>query len=108
MGFLDKLTDRITKRAEDNAVRSVDRAVDKSMDTKNIQNKAEDHKAKKEEKKAAEEERKAAENAGSLSDRKKCPSCSYVTKENFCGKCGANLSGIECMTEAEFEEHING
>lgn len=106
MGLMDKLSNRVTNRVEDNIARSVDKSVDKAMDTQAIQRKREEQKIKKEEKKALEEESRSYGSQDAFSDRKQCE-CGFVTKENFCSKCGANLSETEYMTHEELDECIN-
>ena len=105
---MDKLSKTVTNRAEKNVTKSVEKGVDKSMDVDAHKKKKEERKDRKEQeqKKADEEKNQIAASSG-MTDRKKC-SCGNITKDNFCGKCGANLTSTEYMTERELDEHLNG
>ena len=107
MGFLDKMSKTITNKAEKNVTKSVEKGVDKSMDVNAHKKRSEEHKAKKEEQaKKAQEEQAAVAASSGKTDRRKC-SCGNITKDNFCGKCGANLSSVDYMTEKELDDHLN-
>jgi hypothetical protein len=102
MGFLDKFSKKVANKVEnkvaDKVANKVVNSAGKALDGKKSAKKSQGTE------KRSQSSKKASGDA--LTDKRRCPKCGEVTKNKFCGECGADLSKEPFLTQDEFDAYI--